>query len=276
MEPYYDRDGITIYHGDARDVLPSLTPSSVQVLVTSPPYWGSLRLYGDGDGDVGEEQTPEIYVERMVALFTHARPAMRDDGSVWLNVGDVYAASGKGGGGIRGARAAGWKTIIQRPGFRMPPEGYKPKDLTLVAPQLAAALRSDGWYLRQTIIWDKPVAVEPIRLDRPSTSHEYIYLFSVSQDSAVRDPGLKWWQQSVWRIQPDASTDHPATMPIELARRAIQAGSRPGDIILDPFMGSGTTLRAAKDLGRKAIGIELEEQWCETAVQRLAQEVLAL
>jgi DNA modification methylase len=107
-------------------------------------------------------------------------------------------------------------------------------------------------------------------------SHEYLFLLARSEHYAARDPGQPWWGQSVWTIAPDGSADHPATMPGELAVRAMQAGSQTGDLILDPFMGSGTTLRVAKDLGRQAIGIEIEERFCEIAVERLRQEVMPL
>jgi len=152
----------------------------------------------------------------------------------------------------------------------MPPAGYKQKDLTLVAFQVASALRAAGWYLRATVIWDKKRATEPKRLDRPSVGHEYLYLLSPSEHYAARDPGESWWGHSVWSVSPHNSVDHPATMPEELARRCIVASTRPGDVVLDPFNGSGTTGRVALRLGRSYVGTDISREYlAEQAVRRL-------
>jgi DNA modification methylase len=169
-------NGFTLVHGDCRQAMQAMADGSVHCCVTSPPYWGGVRDYGV-DGQLGMERQPEDYVSSLVGVFAEVRRVLRADGSLWLNVGDVYAASGKGGGGNRGDRIS-WATIAGRTGYRNPPEGYKPKDITLVAFQLAHALRLDGWYARQTIIWRKPGAVEPMRLDRPASSHEYLFLLT--------------------------------------------------------------------------------------------------
>jgi len=250
-------------HGDCRSVLPQLIQREVKVqsVITSPPYWGGLRDYGN-PAQLGLERDPSAYVAEMVAVFRLVREVLKGDGTLWLNVGDVYAASGKGGGGSRGDRKA-WATVKERKGFRMPPDGYKMKDLTLVPFALAAALRDDGWYLRQTIVWRKPSAVEPMRADRPASSHEYVFLLAKNKMYYAQNPGEKWWGHSVWDIRTDADGSHPAAMPTELARRCIQAGSREGDVVLDPFGGSGTTGRAAQELGRKAILIELNPEYIE-------------
>jgi DNA modification methylase len=239
-------------------------------MVTSPPYWGGLRDYGVA-GQVGLERQPSDYVDALVGVFSEARRVLRADGSFWLNVGDVYAASGKGGGGNQGDRPA-WATVKARKGFRMPPAGYKMKDLTLVAFQLADALRRNGWYLRSTIIWKKQSAVEPMRFDRPAVSHEYIFLLAPSEQYYARNPGEKWWGHSVWEIPVERSAEHPAAFPTELARRCIACGTRQGDTVLDPFSGHGTTGVAAQQSGRNAILCELNPEYAEKARKRIESD----
>jgi len=254
-----------------------LASESVQCVVTSPPYFGSVRVYQGaqvvpGWGCVlGEERDPSEYAAHLVEVFSEVRRVLREDGTLWLNIGDVYAASGKGGGGIRGGRATNWNAVVtDRKGFRMPPAGFKQKDITSVPFTVAAALREDGWYHRATIIWSKPCAVEPKRLDRPSVSHEYLFLMSRSEQYAARDPGEPWWQRSVWDISPAGSAAHPATFPEELPRRCILAGSQEGDTILDPFNGSGTTGRVAIRHGRSYIGVDISREYlAEQATKRI-------
>lgn len=264
------------HFGDCRDLMRAMIADGVKVhtIVTSPPYWGGLRDYGH-DAQLGMERDPADYVRVLVKTFALARDLLADDGTFWLNVGDVYAASGKGGGGNRGDRAA-WSTVKERKGFRMPPAGYKMKDLTLVAFQLADALRRDGWYLRQTVIWKKPAAVEPMRLDRPATSHEYLFLLSKSEAYRARNPGHRWWGHSVWEIRSDSDGSHPAAMPGELPERCILVGTERGHIVLDPFLGSGTVAVAAQKLGRHFIGCELQSDYEPLQRDRLRQPGLQL
>lgn len=264
-----------VFFGDCRDTMRDLIAQGVKarMCVTSPPYWGGLRDYGR-PGQLGLERNPAEYVETLVQVFGLVRDILTPDGTLWLNVGDVFAASGKGGGGKLADRSS-WATVKERKGFRMPPPGYKMKDLTLVPFALADALRRDGWYLRQTIIWRKPAAVEPMRLDRPASSHEYLYLLARAEHYYARNPGAKWWGHSVWDIGSDSDGSHPAAMPTELAQRCILCGSEPGDLILDPFMGSGTSGRAAETLGRRWIGCELNQDYEPLQKERTAQCGLA-
>ncbi|MCR4300184.1 MAG: site-specific DNA-methyltransferase [Sulfuricaulis sp.] len=258
---------VRILHGDCRDVLKTLPDASVQCCVTSPPYWGGLRDYGH-DGQLGMEREPAEYVGTMVDVFRDVRRVLLPTGTLWLNVGDVYAASGKGGGGNRGDRKA-WETVAGRNGFRMPPPGFKMKDLTLVAFALADALRRDGWYLRSTIIWRKPSAVEPTRLDRPAVSHEYLFLLSVAERYYARPPAEVWWSHSVWDIRSDSDGNHPAAMPAELARRCLIVGCPEGGTALDPFHGYGTVGMVADRLQRSCIGIELNPTYADMASRRI-------
>lgn len=254
--------------GDCRESMRALIAEGVkvQMCVTSPPYWGGLRDYGS-EGQLGLERDPFEYVATMVDVFDLVGALIRDDGTLWLNIGDVFAASGKGGGGNRGGRKS-WETVRERKGFRMPPAGYKMKDLTLVPFALADGLRKAGWYLRQSIIWRKPAASEPMRLDRPACSHEYLFLLARSEHYFARNPGQKWWGHSVWDIRTDSDGSHPAQMPSELAERCILAGSRPGDIVFDPFFGSGTTGEVAQRMGREWIGCELNPEYGQLAERR--------
>lgn len=255
--------------GDCRDVLKTLPDASVQCCVTSPPYWGGVRDYGT-TAQIGLERHPSAWVAELSMLFNEVRRVLRDDGTLWLNVGDVFAASGKGGGGNRGDREA-WASIRERKGFRMPPAPYKMKDLTLVPFLLAHDLQiGRGWYLRQVVIWRKPSATEPMRLDRPAMSHEYLFLMAKSEHYAARNPGETWWGHSVWDISGAGDRhDHPAVMPEELARRCIMAGSQPGDTILDPFSGAGTTGVVAVRNGRNYIGIEANSEYLRDSESRI-------
>lgn len=171
---FYQDATATLYHGDSLQVLQSLPDQSVQCCVTSPPYW-ALRDYGV-DGQMGLEDTPEQFVASMVELFREVRRVLRDDGTLWLNIGDSYAAKPskpefdfKDGRANRGHRKFGGVPI-----------GYKPKDLVGVPWLLAFAMRSDGWYLRQDIIWQKKSPMPESVRDRCTKAHEYIFLFSKS------------------------------------------------------------------------------------------------
>lgn len=256
-----------IVQGDALTVLASLPAKSVQCVVTSPPYW-QLRSYGEDAAEIGAELTPGEYVANLVAVGAQLHRVLASDGTFWLNLGDSYAASGKGGGGSLRNRAS-WSGIIGRNGFRSPPPGYKMKDITLAPFKVAEALRAAGWYLRSVIVWAKGQPSEPPRLDRPSTSHEYLFLLAKQEVYRASNPGAAWWGSTVWTIRPDMSSAHSATMPEELVRRCLLVGSRPGDVVLDPFAGSGTTLAVAKRLGREWLGIELNPDYIALAEKRI-------
>lgn len=256
--------------GDSLASLRQLPANIVACAVTSPPYW-CQRIYNEDPEQIGQELTPEAWVERLAEVFFEVRRVVATDGSFWLNVGDKFAAGGLGGGGMASSRA-NWKGTMGRKGWRKPPAGYKKKDLTLAPFMLAAQLRQDGWYLRQTIVWEKAAAVEPPRLDRPSTSHEYLFLFTKTPNSTVRDPGEPWWLKTVWCICADGDGSHPAQMPTELARRCIMASTRPGDLVLDPFSGFGTTILAANRIGRRGLGLELNPEYVEAARRRICDD----
>lgn len=262
---------VSILTGDCREVLATLPAASVQAVVTSPPYFRQ-RDYGVA-GQIGQEETPADLSDALCGVAAELRRVLRDDGVLWLQMGDTYAAGGNGGGGSLAAKRRQWTGALDRKGWRRQSPGFKQKDITLTPFLVADQLRAEGWYLRSTIIWDKQVATEPPRADRPSTAHEYLFLLAKSSRYALSSPGEAWFNSTVWSIRPQPSyTGHPAVMPAELARRCIVCSSKPGDMILDPFFGVGTTGLVADRLHRHCTGIELNPDYAALARQRINSE----
>lgn len=331
--------------GDNRIVLKTLPDQSVQCCVTSPPYFG-LRDYGN-PAQMGLEKTPAAFVESLVDLFREVRRVLRNDGTVWLNLGDSYVANRTYQvGSTKGGKKHGPAQGVQGRGSSVP-SGLKPKDLIGIPWRVAFALQADGWYLRQDIIWAKPNPMPESVRDRCTKSHEYIFLLSKSDkyyfdSEAIRNQpseallkqvaegyngsdtkeyseggaqsasgtksriiegarkrvdkmrgherthegfrdkwdGLSKAEQqalgsnkrSVWTVatQPFKGA-HFATFPTELIRPCILAGSKPGDTVLDPFAGSGTTGVVSKQEGRKFIGIDCNPEYVELAKERIAR-----
>ncbi len=259
--------------GDARQVLKQFPDNHFQCAVTSPPYWG-LRDYGV-EGQIGAETTVEAYLEDLVALFAEVRRTLKNDGVLWLNIGDSYTSGG------RTWRDTDAKNKGRAMEYRAPtPSGLKPKDLIGVPWKLAFALQSDGWYLRSDIIWNKPNCQPESVKDRPTRSHEYVFLLTKSEKyfydwQAVAEPsadGKQKNRRTVWNLNTEPYPgSHFAVFPRSLARLCVAAGSRPGDHILDPFFGSGTTGVVCSELGRRCTGIELKAEYAELAKARLAK-----
>lgn len=180
MTPYFEDGNIRLFNCDVLEGLRAMDSESAQCCVTSPPYWG-LRDYGI-EGQIGLEKTPEEYIEKMVQVFSEVNRVLKKDGTLWINIGDSYVGGGRGGG-------TGDKSVKQNTNegshFLKPspvPRGCKPKDLVGIPWMLAFALRADGWYLRQDIIWSKPNPMPESVTDRCTKSHEYIFLFSKSKN----------------------------------------------------------------------------------------------
>lgn len=305
-----------IEFGDCRETMRRWAADGIkaQTCVTSPPYFG-LRDYGH-DGQIGLEQTPEQYITAMVEVFRCVRHVLADDGTLWLNIGDSYNSGASGGFGgstlgggqanhERSNRGAGRKQIGKI-------DGLKHKDLIGIPWMLAFALRADGWYLRQDIIWHKPNPMPESVRDRCTKAHEYIFLLSKSdryffdseamkEPATGRDPGNKAHKyadaydaseteehrtkagllnvgpretrnrRSVWTVatRPYKGA-HFATFPPALIEPCILAGSRPRDIVLDPFMGSGTTAAVALQHGRQYLGCELNPEYGPLQQERIA------
>ena len=277
IEPASTGPGYSINLGDCREVLKSLPESSINCCVTSPPYWG-LRDYGSND-QIGLEDDPKQFVEELVGVFKEVRRVLRDDGVLWLNLGDSYAgnnsrASNNGRAGFGTPREG----VFSRTG-----EGLKPKDLVGIPWMVALALREDGWYLRQDIIWHKPNPLPESVKDRCTKSHEYLFLLTKSPSyyfdyQAIREPavgstddGLKN-KRSVWSVpvRPYKGS-HFATFPKDLIRPCIHAGCPVGGTVIDPFGGSGTSVAVAIEEGRNGIAIELNPDYLPLLEKRVAE-----
>jgi site-specific DNA-methyltransferase (adenine-specific) len=257
----------TVYQGDAEQVLRQLPGDFFRCVVTSPPYWG-LRDYAT-DGQIGAEDDPREYVARLVRIFDEIRRTLRDDGTVWLNMGDSYTS------GNRTYRAPDRKHPVRAMSYRpKTPPGLKPKDLVGIPWRLAFALQEAGWYLRCDLIWEKPNCMPESVKDRPTRSHEYIFLLSKSlryfyRAAAIADPPGKN-KRSVWAIPTEPFCGpHFATFPPRLIEPCIMASTEPGDWVLDPFFGSGTVGVVCEELGRKYVGIELNADYVKLALASL-------
>jgi len=281
--------------GNAPDVLMELPDKSINCCVTSPPYWG-LRDYGV-EGQLGLERTPGEYVERMVTVFREVRRVLKNDGTLWLNLGDSYAGSGKGPSNSLNKE---YHHLEDKMGFIVP-DGLKPKDLVGIPWRVAFALQADGWYLRSDIIWHKPNPMPESVTDRPTKSHEYIFLMSKNAKyyydaEAVKENATCAGQdrgksrnisperttimdnkqydtrnkRSVWTVATQPFSEaHFATFPPDLINPCILAGCPEGGIVLDPFMGAGTTAVVCANLGRNYIGIELNPEYVHIANERI-------
>ena len=316
-----------IINGDALETLRKFPADSCNMCVTSPPYYG-LRNY-ENDGQIGLEETPEQYINKLVLVFREVHRVLKDDGTLWINIGDSYATrSGpQPPANTRNSCGHTAKTI---------PEGYKYKDLIGIPWLLAFALRSDGWYLRQDIIWQKPNCMPESVKDRCTKSHEYIFLLAKSpkyfynaeaisepiapssakrylqniekQKGSEKQPGRNGRpmkaalptfgankyknhndgdnrksgntytptprknKRSVWTISTAGYKGaHFAVFPENLVLPCVLAGSKPGDTVLDPFSGSGTTGVVSTQQGRNYIGIEINSNYCAMSERRIKE-----
>lgn len=313
-----------IYVSECLSGLKEIPDCSVNCCVTSPPYYG-LRDYGN-KRQIGLEKTPEEYIQKLVDVFREVRRVLKDDGTLWVNIGDSYAGSMKGAaaypdnamnykqGTNRGT--LGKATLVKQC------TGYKSKDLIGIPWMLAFALRADGWYLRQDIIWSKPNPMPESVTDRCTKSHEYIFLLSKSRkyyfDSKsiqqvasqgvksrigkIENVGHKAFvsagnleesnpmfrknttreyqyadkanKRSVWSVPTAVCKDaHFAVFPEKLIVDCIKAGCPEQGIVLDPFMGSGTTAVVARKLNRNFIGFELNPDYVCLAENRIEREL---
>lgn len=343
-----------IYNEKCETGLLRLPAKSVQCCVTSPPYFG-LRDYKHKD-QIGMEKTPELFIQKLVEVFRQVHRVLKDDGVLWVNIGDSYWG-GKGSNGQSVSRnTANKRGAIQSPGTPIETmravdgkhESIKPKDLIGIPWMLAFALRADGWYLRQDIIWNKPNPMPESVTDRCTKAHEYLFLLSKRpnyyfDNEAIKEPcvwdtggltelrseraeeghkssptaikngirpkrkgpqtfggskaikneieegdpryrnGSEQWgrvwdnegatrnKRSVWNVATKPFKDaHFAVFPPELIIPCIKAGSKPGDVVLDPFFGSGTTGEVALRLEREYIGFEISPEFIAIADRRLS------
>jgi site-specific DNA-methyltransferase (cytosine-N4-specific) len=258
--------------GDSLKILQSIPDNTFQCCVTSPPYWG-LRDYGI-DGQIGAETTVKGYLDSIVSVFEEVRRTLKPDGTLWLNIGDAYTSGGRtwrDGDKKNPARGMSYRAAT--------PEGLKPKDLIGIPWKMAFALQEAGWYLRSDIVWNKPNAQPESVKDRPTRSHEFVFLMSKSEKyyydhAAVVEPTVEANKtrnrRSVWSINTEPSKEaHFAMFPPKLVELCIQAGSQPESFVLDPFFGAGTVGMVASRMGRNCIGIELKDEYAAIARGRL-------
>ena len=256
-----------LYEGDALTVLQRLPSDSVQCAVTSPPYWG-LRDYNNPD-QIGLEETLPQFINRIRTVFSEVKRVLRPDGVFWVNIGDGYTS------GNRGWRAPDKKNPARAMDVRPnTPEGLKAKDLMGIPWRLAFALQDDGWYLRADVIWNKPNAMPESVKDRPTRSHEYVFMLTKGEryyydKKAVLEANGRN-RRSVWDVHTQGFAGaHFATFPPKLIEPCIKSSSRPGDFVLDPFFGSGTVGLVAQNLGRSFVGVELNPAYVALAATRI-------
>jgi DNA modification methylase len=306
------------HFGDCLETLRRMPDGLVQTCVTSPPYFG-LRDYGHA-GQIGLEPTPDEFIAKLVTVFREVRRVLRDDGTLWVNIGDSYARTGGTDRKVSASASVGsTRNTLEQMSDRTSKAstlGLKEKDLIGIPWMLAFALRADGWYLRQEIIWAKPNPMPESVTDRCTKSHEQIFLLAKSptyyfdaeamkEPSVTNDPrrpytskgakdldGRSEWKsgqardkgdfslrnkRSVWTVSTKPYKGaHFATFPTELIEPCILAGAPAGGIVLDPFFGSGTTGQVAQALGRQFIGIELNDAYKPLQDERLRQPSLLL
>ena len=297
-----------ILFGDCRQTLRQFDEKA-RMCVTSPPYYG-LRDYGGESNQIGQEDTPEKFISNLVDVFRNVRDCLTDDGTLWVNIGDSYYNYRPGKGQSLPKQSVS-KTKQDLPdncarrGNKL--DGLKEKDLIGIPWMLAFALRADGWYLRQDIIWHKPNPMPESVKDRCTKSHEYIFLLSKNKhyyydNESIKEPAKDWGtrdrskgkyhnkgtglqphsgltksypkknKRSVWSItNKPYKGSHFAVFPPDLIKPCILAGSQVNDIILDPFIGSGTTGMVAKELGRYYIGCELHEGYGNLIKNRIGE-----
>lgn len=300
----------TILQGNALDMLQTIPDESVRCCITSPPYFG-LRSYLPQDSpdkplEIGTEKQLEDYIDSLVLVFREVRRVLTPDGALWLNIADCYNGSGGAGGDYnKGGKREGQ---LKYPGRKV--AGLKPKDLCMVPARVAIALQEDGYWLRSDIVWAKPSPMPESTNDRPTKSHEFIFLLTKNPQyyydaDAIREPFVtpphapgnkprvgitkqartdpandptRVWGNPLGRNKRDVwvvssrkryKGAHFATMPEELVEPCVLAGSAPGDLVLDPFCGSGTVGAVALKHGRRFIGIDLVSNYCHMAEERL-------
>ena len=277
------RDGNMTTHmliqTDVLDGMTTLENESIDMILTSPPYWG-LRDYGM-EGQWGNESHPNEWIERMVLLGREIRRVLKPGGSYWLNVGDTYFGSGGAGGDYnKGGSREGQPRYKQA---KVKPTNWlQPKQLMLMPSRLAVTMQDDGWILRNDIIWYKNSMPQSVK-DRFSNTFEHLFLFVKQRKyffnlDAVRVPHKSKREHHLPGKNPgdffDIKTQpfpgaHFAVFPEKLCEIPIKAGCPNGGIVLDPFAGSGTVAKVALDLGRSSISIELNPSYCELIRKRL-------
>ena len=266
------RSGIpwALINGDAKKCLQRLPDELVDCVVTSPPYYWQ-RDYSV-DGQSGQEDTIEAYVENMQSVFREVRRVLKPRGLLFLNLGDTYY-SGKGQPRGKDGKQV-WRNVardkyraVDRPGLGLPQ-----KSLIGIPWRVALALQADGWIIRSAVRWRKPKALaEPSALDRPWGASETVFILAKSRRYHFSRKGLQG-EEDVWTVvarQSRKAYRHAASFPEALVERCLECGCRSKGVVLDPYVGSGTTAKVALDRGSPAIGIDLNLKYLEMAASRI-------
>ena len=280
-----------IITGDCIDGMKTMPDGSVHTCITSPPYFG-LRNYNGGTQEIGCEQSPEDYVQRMVEVFREVKRILRDDGTLWLNLGDSYASNGcyinawlqkDHNKGKKHLHTNNHERYEDRKAFRGGEYGIKAKDLIGIPWRVAFALQADGWYLRQDIIWNKPNPMPESVEDRCTKAHEYIFLLSKKpkyyyDHEAVKEATVnnaeKKNKRSVWTVNAKGYKGaHFAVYPENLIEPCVLAGCPKGGTVFDPFTGSGTTAVVALKNGRNFVGCELNPEYVKITEDRIKESI---
>ena len=270
--------------GNSLEVLKTIDEKSIDCVVTSPPYWG-LRDYGK-EGQLGDENSPEEFVDNVVSIFREIWRVIKDEGTVWLNLGDSYYnyRPGDGQSLIKQSIASNSQDLpVQCSRRANKIEGLKEKSLVGIPWRVALALQKDGWILRQDIIWHKPNPMPESVKDRCTKNHEYIFLLTKNRNYYYDHEAIQEYtvdgnerrnKRSVWTVNVKAYKGaHFATYPTELIKPCILAGSPEEGTVLDPFSGSGTTGGVALNNKRNYIGIELNPDYAKISENRINDEV---
>ena len=280
-----------IINDDCIRGMKTLPDESVHTCITSPPYFG-LRDYNAGGDEIGREQSPEEYVKKMVEVFREVHRILRDDGTLWLNLGDSYASNGcyinawlekDHNKDKKHLHTNNHERYEDRKAFRGGEYGIKAKDLIGIPWRVALALQADGWYLRQDIIWHKPNPMPESVEDRCTKAHEYVFLLSKKpryyyDHEAVKETTVDATERknkrSVWTIKTKGYKGaHFAVYPEDLIVPCVLAGCPQDGTVFDPFTGSGTTAVVALKHGRNFIGTELNPQYVNIAEDRIRKSV---
>jgi DNA modification methylase len=293
----HEQPDAQIVQGHVLDVLAGMEAESVSCVVTSPPYWSQRKyeapdvMWPDGwRGQLGLEPTVELYVEHTVEWLRAVRRVLRPDGTCWVNLGDGYASNPAKGGSGPGGKELAYGINEAYGDARRGRDGFggadlKEKDLILAPFRIALAAQADGWYIRSVVIWHVLNGLPESVKDRPTVTHEYILFMTKSARyfhdyAAAREAGKSSAgrnMSSVWAfLTARVREGNYASFPEELPKRCILASCPPDGLVLDPFVGVGTTGVVARRLGRRFVGIELSKKYCRMAAKRMEQTTLGI
>ena len=266
----------TIYHGSALNVLQLMPDHSVNCVVTSPPYFW-LRDY-HVSGQIGMESTIDEYVDKITKIMNEVRRVLRNEGVAFFNIGDTfYSGKGESQGQDEKSkkRRFGLRAVDKSGGMGI---GLQRKSLIGIPWRLATSFMESGWILRSSIIWHRLNRLPEHVLDRPARSYEYVFLLAKSRRYYFNKQALvdRKIEEDMWTIAAQARSSgalDTAPFPDELVRRCLEVGCPNNGIVLDPFVGSGTTIRVANNMSISGIGIDLNREFCKYAADSLAGDV---